>query len=251
MLKELDEVIILSMGPSWFMCPQEAPENSEIWSINTMYRSDKKIDKLFIMHDIRRDILFQDKMFVDAVNDTKLPVYTAGKYPSLNNNIEYPVEDVLKEFKTGFFLNAVCWMLPYAIMHKPKKIRLFGCDMRPDTGLEHHTNEKGCVEFWCGVAIGRGIDIVVPEESYICKRVLTGNFYGYRPSPQAIEKKGLWQLIPDGKQKDHRLFNLTPIDNEGNKTGEPAKVEVDKSETKVNQFYSETQLRSNFGDGWG
>lgn len=250
-MKQLDEIIILSMGPSWFMCPQQAPEGSELWAINTMYRSDKKIDKLFIMHDIRRDILFQDKNFVDAVNASGLPVYTAGLYPSLTNNVEYPIEDVLKEFGTGFFLNTVSWMLPYAIMHKPKKIFLFGCDMRPDSGREHYTNEKGCIEFWCGVAVGRGIEVVIPEESYICKRVMTGNFYGYHPSPQTIQKKGLWQLIPDGKQKEYNRFKMIPIDKDGNQIGDIDTFDLDLEECRVNPFFRETQMKSNFGDGWG
>jgi hypothetical protein len=207
-----EHVHILALGPSWYKCPEEKVEGEEIWAVNTMYRN-RPADRVYIMHDLRHDILLMDKDFVHNVNQMDIPVYTAGDYPSFKNNVVYPIEDVLNEFRVAFFLNVMCYMIAHAIMEGVKKISLWGTDMRSDAGHEYRINEKGAVEFWLGVAIGRGVEIAIPEESYLLKRIMTGNFYGYTPR-QAPD--GLLYLIPENIRREHHHFRLTPLDRDGN-----------------------------------
>jgi len=208
----LDNVIILALGPSWYKCPEKVGENEEIWCVNTMYRN-RPADRIFIMHDLRHDILLMDKDFIHNVNQLDVPVYTAGDYPAFKNNVEYPIEEVIKEFNVAFFLNVMCYMIALAIKEGAKKITMFGSDMRSEAGHEYRMNEKGSVEFWLGVAIGRDIAVALPEESYLLKRTMTGNFYGYTPRQ---EPNGLLYLIPENIRRDHHSFRLTPLDRDGN-----------------------------------
>ena len=216
--KGLDEIIIVAMGPSWYQCPKEKPYNSEIWGVNTMYRN-RDLDRIFIMHDIKYDILTQDRDFVDSINTKGMPVYTAGDYPPIKNNIPYPTEEVIQYFGVGFFLNVMGWMLALAIMQKPKRITLYGVDMRSDSGDEYRLGERGCIEFWLGMAMGKGIDIGLPQESFLLKRVMRGNFYGYhfRKNP-----KGLDELIPVAIKRQYQRFKLLPIDATGKTVEEDA-----------------------------
>jgi len=208
----LDSILLLGMGPTWYMCPKNAPENCEIWAINTMYRNHKNIAKLFMMHDIRIEIIMQDKNFIDNVNATGIPIYTPTEYSTLKNNIVYPLKQVIEEFKLGFFLNSVSYMLAYAIMQKPKNLFLYGIDMRPDGGKEWHLNEKGCVECWLGLAMGRGIEVHLPMESSLFKRNMVGNWYGYADREKG---DGVLEVIPKQIQKQHKYFKLVPLDGDG------------------------------------
>ncbi len=208
----LDHIIILALGPSWYKCPEKAGPNEEIWGVNTMYRN-RPVDRVFIMHDLRHDICLMDKDFIPNVNELGVPVYTAGDYPVFTNNVVYPIEDILNEFGVGFFLNVMCYMLALAIKERPKKISLFGSDMRTDSGHEYRVNEKGAIEFWLGVAIGHKIKIMIPEESYLLKRMMAGNFYGYKPRK---DPNGLLYMIPENERRTLRNFRLTPLDNKGN-----------------------------------
>ena len=208
----LDSIILLGMGPTWYQCPKKCPENSEIWTLNTMFRNHEEISKLFMMHDIRIEIIMQDAKFIDNVNATGLPVYTPIPYPSLKNNIVYALKEVVEEFGVGFYLDSVAYMLAYAIMQKPKNLVLFGIDMRPDSGKEWHLNEKGCIEFWLGMAMGREIEVHLPIESQLLKRNMVGNWYGFHERQKGI---GILQAIPKQIQAKCRYFKLTPLDEEG------------------------------------
>jgi len=217
-------VNILAMGPTWGACPDEKADGEEIWGVNTTYRYGKPLDRLFCMHDLRQEVLLQRKDFLDEVNETGLPFYTAGTYPELENNVDYPLKDIFTEFNAIFFLNTMSYMLALAIYEmapwsdranwgeRDKTIKLYGVDMRPDSGMEHHQNEKGCVEFWLGVAIARGINVRVPEESYLLRRTMTGNFYGYKQRPAA---DGLVSLTPENSDRKRLRYKLTPIDMDG------------------------------------
>lgn len=208
---KLEEIIICAMGPTWYQCPAEAPPNSEIWGVNTMYRN-RKCDRIFIMHDIKHDLMVQDRDFFQTVNELNLPVITAGDYPPIKNNFVYPAEEVIEHFGCAFFLNVMAWMMAYAIMMEPKRITLYGCDMRSDSGDEYRLGERGCVEFWCGMAMGKGIDLGLPQESFLLKRIMRGNFYGYhlRQNP-----KGLDELIPTAVKRQYSRYKMVPLNDDG------------------------------------
>jgi len=214
----LDKIYILAKGPSWYRCPETVPPNTEIWGCNSTYK-DRKLDKLFIMHDIRLDMIYEDEDFVEHVNGLGIPVYTTGLYKVLKNNRSFPVAEVYNEFRIPYLLNVICYMLAYAITQKPKEIELCGVDMR--AGVEY-IGEKGCVEFWVGVAVGRGIKVNIPNESMVCKDIMPRDvrardgdtqlmFYGYM---HRTKDNGLVQLIPRGERKCASKYKLVPVGEE-------------------------------------
>ena len=121
----MKRIAILAGGPSQYKCPDKL-EDGEIWGINSLGVSYDtiKIDRLFILHDVLTEVLLQDHSIIGKVNKMGVPVYTAGPAPIFENNIQYPIKDVLKEFGVGFFLNTIAYMIALAIMQKPKEIHL-------------------------------------------------------------------------------------------------------------------------------
>lgn len=206
-----EHVIILAMGPTWYKCPEKVDENTQIWGVNTMYRN-RDVDRIFIMHDIRHDIMMFDKDFIKNVNETGKPIYTAGDYPVFDNNIVYPIKEIIEYHNAAFFLNVMCYQIALAVYEGIKKISMYGADMRTDSGSEYRVNEKGAVEFWLGVAVGHGIELYFPEECYLLRRIMAGNFYGYKPIQKA---DGLLYMMPENIRRNHRYFRLIPLDDKG------------------------------------
>jgi len=213
-VKNLDKIIILAQGPSWYQCPDLVPGNDkvEIWGSNVIYR-DHAVDRLFFAHDMRGHFFNDDMDIFENLNKIGMPVYTAGSYKPLVNNAQIPVLEILKEFKVGFFLNVIAWMMATAILQKPKTIDMYGVDMRPDADSEHYINEKGTMEFWCGVAMGRGIPIKNTKESYVMKTKQEGNFSGFRPK---VPQNGLITLVPEEDRNPFALRNyaILPVGEE-------------------------------------
>jgi len=202
-VKGLDKIIILAQGPSWYQCPDLVPgrEGVEIWGSNVIYR-DHAVDRIFFAHDPRGSFFDDDMNLFENLNKIGMPVYTTGIYKPLVNNAQIPITEILDEFKVGFFLNVIAWMIAMAILQNPKTIGMYGVDMRPDADIEFFINEKGTVEFWIGVAKGRGIKIENTKESYVLKTKQEGGFPGFR---KKVPQKGLASLIPP---EDRNLFGV-------------------------------------------
>jgi len=207
-VKNLDKIIICAQGPSWYQCPDKVPQDCEIWGCNVIYR-DHYVDRIFVGHDPRGHFLEDDSNFFENLNNLDVPVYTIGQYKPLKKNAFIPVMEILEEFNTGFFLNVICYMIATAILQKPRCIQLFGVDMRPDAGVETYLNEKGAVEFWIGVALGRGIKFENTLESYVLKIKQEGSFPGMR---EKVKRAGLIYQIPEADRNMMALrgYVITP-----------------------------------------
>ena len=213
-VKDLDKIIILAQGPSWYQCPDLVPgrEGVEIWGSNVIYR-DHGVDRLFFAHDMRDHFFDDDMNLFENLNKIGVPVYTMGVYKPLENSAQIPVTEILDEFKVGFFLNVIAWMMATALLQKPKSIDMYGVDMRPDADIEYFKNEKGTMDFWCGVVKGMGIPLKNTKESYVMKTKQEGNFPGYRDK---VPQNGLATLIPkeDRNMIGLRTYAILPVGDE-------------------------------------
>jgi len=213
----MKRIAILGGGPSQYKCP-DALEDGEIWGINSLGVSYEtiKIDRMFLLHDVLTEVLIQDHSIIGKLNAMDVPVYTAGPAPIFDNNIPFPINDVVKEFGVGFFLNTMAYMIALAIMQKPKEIYLYGVDMRPDSGYEWHKQEKGCLEFWVGVAIGRGILVYLQPESFLLKRTMVSNWYAFQPIKTT---EGALQFVQRSDRGKYKQYIIAPCDDKGKAIG--------------------------------
>jgi len=177
LVKGLENIFILGRGQSLGYCPVKKPDKSEYWGCNNIYKA-RGVDRLFIMHDVYVTRYNRGTKIIEEANEKGFPVYTLGKYEELKNNVQYPMEEVIKEFNIAYFLTNISYMLALAIMQKPKDLYLFGVDMDFGTGREYMQNEKGCLEFWLGMAVGRKIQFHLSKGSTLMRRKGRGNYYG-------------------------------------------------------------------------
>lgn len=93
------------------------------------------------------------------------PVITSRAHPDYPGLIEFPLAAVLQEFGGwAYFNNTSAYAVAYAVFLGVERLEVYGNDF---TYADAHHAEKGrgCVEFWLGVALARGIDVKVPHAS--------------------------------------------------------------------------------------
>ena len=193
-VKDLDSIYILGRGQSLGYAPVKKPDKSEFWGCNNTYRA-REVDRLFIMRDVYITQFNRQTEIIKEANEKGFPVYTLGKYDDLKNNIQYPMQEVIKEFGIAYFLTNISYMLALAIMQKPKNIYLYGVDMDFGTAKEYMQNEKGNIEYWLGQATGRGIQFHLSQSSTLMKRKGRNNYYGMIVTTEA--GTNLIHLQPD------------------------------------------------------
>lgn len=145
----MKECIMLGRGPSRVDCLSDKP----VWTVSWGWDFAPRIDKLFTVHKWDEEELEEFKKWQAKGCEIVAPV----PHPDLNVTI-YPIEQVLKECGCKDFSDLICYMMAYAIyIEKVDKIWWYGIDCM---GYTTYTMERGGMEFWAGVARGRGIEVI-------------------------------------------------------------------------------------------
>jgi hypothetical protein len=113
---------------------------------------------------------------MDAIRACPIPIYLLGddsKQAPLG--VPYPYEKVFAQFPYQYFTCTFAYQMALAIHEGFTTIGLYGVELHRGTSRER-TVEKACVEFWKGLAIGMGVDVLTPRSSQLA---FQAQRYGY------------------------------------------------------------------------
>ena len=163
-------------------------EGAEIWGCNFTYRHQKNLTRLYALDGFDNVLLKLEPNFVEQADALAIPVFLQKPHAGIKQSTGYPLYNVLKTFfgekpkedliKHAYFTSTITYMLADAIRHGFNEICLHRILVMP------HSNEyycqKPCIDFWCGIALGRGIKLLISEDSNACRPAPweTG-LYGY------------------------------------------------------------------------
>lgn len=170
-------VAILGMGPSvnqYLELTKRAGGRrrfcDETWCINAL-GDVYACDRVFHMDDVRiQEIRAAARpesniaAMLQWMRQTSTPIYTSRVHPDYPALVEFPLEDVINDLGFAYFNSTAAYAVAYAIHLGVQRMTLFGMDY---TYPNAHDAEKGraCVEFWLGIAAGRGIKLSIPRTS--------------------------------------------------------------------------------------
>lgn len=191
--------------------------NTDIWVFNGQSIMDwcPRADVVFDIHpneDIHRRAL-EDKTFGNwLASNTVVPFYTPHAFPACPRNVVYPLEEVanhlLPNFKRGeklnqYFTSGPCYAIALAIHLGYKKIGMYGVEMENNT---EYIYQRDGIGLWLGIAVGRGIEVVIPEQSMIFYAPL----YGYEMDATKIDRETFEQRASELEilmEKTHAEYN--------------------------------------------
>lgn len=136
-----------------------------------------------------------------------LVYYTCEAMPDIPGNVAYPkdevVADVLKGFQRGndpveYFTSGPCYALALAIHLGYKRIEMYGIEMESDS---EYIYQRDGVALYHGIAIGRGIEVVIPKNSMMYYAPL----YGYDQDATTVDHEAFEVRISELQQ----AMNLT------------------------------------------
>lgn len=155
----------------------------QVWTLNGLVGV-LRADRYFMLDDfgIQEERAEWDpyvRGMLQTAKGSEAPIYTARTvdgYPAL---IEYPLQTVVDKLglKRLYFTNSVPYMVALALAEGATKIGIFGCDYTYNGGKN---TEKGraCLEYWCGFAEARGVEIYLPDSTTLMEGGVLQS-YGY------------------------------------------------------------------------
>jgi len=177
------KIIILGSGPEWEKCPLSTTDR-EIWAVAKMLmipNPPARVDRLFSMDDIDhlltiRRGMFTKEQFVDKINDRNVLYVSTHEISEIPKSKEFPFKEIYNLFKTPYYTNTICYMIAYALWKGVTDIEFWGV---AQMGANEYLAERAGVEFWIGLAAGRGVRISFKTPTLLLKNYQMEYPYGY------------------------------------------------------------------------
>ena len=182
----------------------------EVWGINSI-GAIVRVDRTFMMDPASRfldDVKagkqtgIGQEFLLETPN--KGPIYSCELDERVPEIVEYPLQDVISDLQISYFNNTVAYALGFAIHKKVAKIHLYGIDFSYKANLNFAEAGRACCEFWCAIAISRGIQIEVAHRSGFLDTNVPENekLYGYHRLENPLVQKVVDGSLLIARQSD-------------------------------------------------
>lgn len=181
------KIAIVGLGSSYadYIAARVASQEfDEIWGINCI-GGVIHVDKTFMMDPASRFIDTENAgsqtgIAREFLTKNKAPIFSCAKHPDFPAIEQYPLEDVVKSTGYCYFNNTVAYAIAYAVWKKVEKISLYGIDFTYKN-VNMAESGRACCEFWCAIAVSKGIKLEVAHRSGLLDTNVPDNekLYGY------------------------------------------------------------------------
>lgn len=155
----------------------------EIWAHATCQRDCRRVDRYFDLHPWKWISEKPVPGYLAWLKTLTTPIYMQRHFAEVPASLRYPKERVMAEYPR-YFTSHAAWMIALALSEGVTHLGFFGIHYALDE--EHKKQRAGC-EFWMGVAIGKGVQIVNPEGSPLLRE--PGWLYGYESHDGKTHKR--------------------------------------------------------------
>lgn len=197
-------VAILGFGQSRAEAPYDNP-HWEIWICNEGHAS--RFDRAWEMHPLE----VQTQRELGWLRECKKPVYLLElDRERVPNGVRYPIEKILSITGTrDYFTSTFAYQIALAIYEDFEEIGLWGVPFFRGSPREQ-TVERGCLEWWLGLAEGKGIKVTTAKSD---KLIYHPHRYGYDYWSEKRYTEGMMgylgteiffynrHIIPDGGER--------------------------------------------------
>jgi len=179
----MKRINILGSGPGRLDVPEG---EGEIWGVNNIHLL-QNVDVIIDIHNhCANPEEEKDKLHMEELKKKKTRVYSQNAIDGFDSVEKYPIDEIMAEFGTDYFGSGIDYIVALAIYKGATDIHMYGVCMMDDGEYSH---QKPSVEFWIGVAVGRGINIVVHGKYTELLKTKNGLMYGYETFQEYVKKE--------------------------------------------------------------
>ena len=213
-------IAIVGLGGSYadYIAARVASQEfDEVWGINCI-GAIIHVDKTFMMDPVSRfldtdNAGTQTGVARQFLKTNKKPIVTYQLDKRVKHLELFPLKQVTLDLGYCYFNNTVAYAIAYAIWKKVNKISLYGIDYTYKN-VSMAESGRACVEFWCAIAVTKGIKLEVAHRSSLLDTNVPENekLYGYHRLDDPLV-----QTVQDGNLLITRQSEIAPpepVDNE-------------------------------------
>lgn len=180
--KNNDKLAIVGTASTWKEAPYDS-DDYDIWGLNGLHgffgtpdspAKASDFDLWFNIHDIEG--VRKQETHMAFLNSGKVPVVMKEHYSEVPKSIKYPWQQILNRYR-HYHESTFSWLVCLAMEMGYKQIDWYGTHLSSE---DEYRNQRPNLEYYIGLAEGRGIKIDIPSDADILQsRIL-----------YAVEEKG-------------------------------------------------------------
>jgi hypothetical protein len=180
------KVAIVGCADSKSQTPMHLSDEWEFWGVNNLHLTMKgPWTRWFETHQIQMlpngmylrrgkpDFRGQPvAVYLKSLNDLGIPIYMQQPLHIVPNAVQFPLDKVLSTFPRKYFTNTISYMIALALLEGFTTIGIYGVDMAvssPLRGQNEYSHQRPSCEYFVGLAEGRGVEVIIPDESDLLK----------------------------------------------------------------------------------
>jgi len=176
-------VYLLGKGDGWDEI-KDAPKGATIYGVNDACLRTPEVTHTFHMHNLYeygKNQVTESSTKLLKLHCEKHPemeLFSIKRYPDFPSCKEYPLDDILEYFNLPipYISSGPEYMIAYAIREGFDEMYFYGLNMSVQ---KEYIDQKPGMEFWIGVAIGKGIKVHLQHEHTSMLKTRDSKLYGY------------------------------------------------------------------------
>lgn len=165
----MKKVAIVGCADSWSLAPFD-DLSVEIWTFNQlMFERVPRFDRYFDVHIPYKNYFKNFEKYEQFLKSNQDKVYIMDAEPELPEANIFEWRKLLEKFSRQYFTSSMAWLIAAAIYEEYDEISLFGIDLLLKREYEE---QKPCIEYWLGIAEGKGIKVNIQESSNLLRPAL-------------------------------------------------------------------------------
>ena len=164
---------------------------AEVWGVSRAIKHrGNPLTRYYFMDDMRAhragEWAQEHLREIGKLKVNSFPVITSTMYPEFLTAEAYDLDGALEYFGFEYYTCSICYMLADAIRMGYEKIIIHR--IHEQKWATDYVTQKAGLDFWCAVALGKGILIEISEDSALCSPYFwMAERYGYGQSDEEIE----------------------------------------------------------------
>lgn len=140
-------------------------DGAEVWGVNTAFQKHRNLSRVYFFDGLE----YMPDDFSDCLNALPLDtrIISTVHHDGIPRSEPYPLDAVSEHFGCRYWTCSLSYLVAQAIYEGFAEIHCLNMYHSKDS-LEY-VQHKPCMEYWIGMAIGRGIKVTIPASSMLGK----------------------------------------------------------------------------------
>lgn len=149
------------------LAPTKYTSQYKKWTVNEGYYIYKDSQLTFQLHKYNHlkelNNRYTGQNYIEELKKCEIPIFMHDDYKDIPMSMKFPINELMRYFKTKLFNSSIDYMLAYAIYKGYKDIDIIGVDMKT---IAEYSKQKPSLLYWYGISKMLNVNVNIKSDYF-------------------------------------------------------------------------------------